>query len=446
MERELRAEIISYNIYNEDVCASAARISTTAGDAREIFENARGNPKNRALIQKVLASGHKSLIEHAVFTIALRNVSVFVEQFFIECRLASFTVKSRRYVDFSSLGYYVPRSLEGEDLALYRRYMDGLFAAYGDLLEAGVPREDARFLLPYAFHSNFYCTLNARELGRILREIRYGRGRGIPELRELADQLTSQLEEQFPALLPELGQPAQDSPAPLPLRRSQAAPVYLSRQEIGAVEMLSAPSEPVKLLEAAHRIQYPGGEPPFDIAALLASQRPRGLEQLAYTFTISNVTLSGITHLVRHRMQSIVVPSIETVDHSKLIVPDTVAASPALLARYRRAMEDACGVVCQLSGALRDFQYYFALSGNVMDVITTMNARELLWFIRLRSCNRAQWEVRDIAVELLRQLRQNFPELFNRFGPGCFVSGSCPEGRLTCGQKEAVTARFRDLK
>ena len=134
MEREPHAKIISCNTNSEEVCASAARISTTAGDAQEIFENARGNPKNRALIGKVLASGHKSLIEHAAFTIALRDVSVFAEQFFIECRLASFTVKSRRYVDFSKLGYHIPHGLEGEDLALYRRYMDGLFEAYGDLL------------------------------------------------------------------------------------------------------------------------------------------------------------------------------------------------------------------------------------------------------------------------------------------------------------------------
>lgn len=115
----------------EEVCASAARISTTAGDAHEIFENAGGNPKNHPLIGKVLASGHKSLIEHAVFSIALRDVSVFVEQFFIECRPASFTVKSRRYVDFSKLGYHISPELEGEDRALYRRYMDGLFAADG---------------------------------------------------------------------------------------------------------------------------------------------------------------------------------------------------------------------------------------------------------------------------------------------------------------------------
>lgn len=447
MEREPHAKIISCNANSEEVCASAARISTTAGDAQEIFENARENPKNRALIGKVLASGHKSLIEHAVFTIALRDVSVFAEQFFIECRLASFTVKSRRYVDFSKLGYHIPHELEGEDLALYRRYMDGLFEAYGDLLEAGVPREDARFLLPYAFHSNFYCTLNARELCRLLAQIRYGRGRDIPELQDLADELTGQLEERFPFLLPELQQaqgeePAGEAPS---FRCSSGTPVYLSRQEAGAVALLSAPAEPLKLLEAACRLQRPGEA--FDLDSLTASRRPRELEQLAYTFTISNVTLSGVTHLVRHRMQSIVVPSIQSVDHSRVILPDTVATGPAL-ERYQRAVEDAHSRLLQLRQrpALAKYHYYFALSGNLMDVMSTMNARELQWFIRLRSCNRAQWEVRDIAVELLRQLRHSFPALFDRFGPSCFADGRCPEGRLTCGQMGEVVRRFKHLE
>ena len=449
MEREPHAKIISRNAYGEEVCAGAARISTTAGDAQAIFENARGNSKNRALIGKVLASGHKSLIEHAVFTIALRDVSVFVEQFFIEFRLASFTVKSRRYVDFSRLGYYIPPELEGEDLDLYRRYMDGLFAAYGDLLEAGVPREDARFLLPYSFHSNFYCTLNARELGHVLCEIRYGRGRDIPELQALADELTGQLEERFPCLLPELRPGSGEAPAGSPLLRfSSESPVCLSRQEAGAVTLLNAPADPQSLLEVAHRVQQPGGETAFTLDALLRSRRPRELEQLAYTFTVSDITLSGITHLVRHRMQSIVIPSIQSVDHSRFILPDTIAAAPVPLERYRRAVETAHSLALRLREhpALEKYHYYFALSGNLMDVMTTMNARELQWFIRLRSCNRAQWEIRDIAVELLRQLRQSFPELFGRFGPSCFSAGSCPEGRLSCGQKEAVTARFRELR
>ena len=449
MEKELHAKIVSCNANSEEVCASAARISTTAGDAHKIFENARENPKNRALIEKVLASGHKSLIEHAVFTIAFRDVSVFVEQFFIECRLASFTVKSRRYVDFSALGYYVPPDLEGEDLRQYRDYMDGLFRAYGALLEAGVPREDARFLLPYSFHSNFYCTLNARELARALCEIRYGRGWNIPELQTLANQLTAQLEERFPCLLPEIrpsfeGSPAGEVPS---LRCSQADPVYLTRQEAGAVALVNAPAEPMKLLEAAWRIQHPGKEQPFTPAELAASQRPRELEQLAYTFRVSDLTLSGITHLVRHRMQSVIIPPIESVDHSRYIVPDTVAAQPALLERYKQVLTEANRLAGQMAEdpALRPYHCYFALSGNLMDVMTTMNAREIKHFIQLRACSRAQWEIRAVAIALLRQLRQSFPELFGQFGPSCFLTGRCPEGRFSCGKMEEMTRMFRDL-
>ena len=97
MNVQPHAEIISYNIHCNEVCASAARISTTQGDANEIFEKAKENPKNLDLIRKVLNSGHKSFLEHAVLTIAFWNISAFVEQYFIECRLASFTVKSRRF-------------------------------------------------------------------------------------------------------------------------------------------------------------------------------------------------------------------------------------------------------------------------------------------------------------------------------------------------------------
>lgn len=448
MEREPHANIISCSADAEAVCAGAARISTTAGDAQTLFEDARENPKNRALIEKVLSSGHKSLIEHAVFTLALRDVSVFAEEFFIEFRLASFTVKSRRYVDFSRLGYTIPPELEGEDLALYRRYMDGLFAAYQDLLALGVPREDTRFLLPYSFHSNFYCTLNARELGHLLREIRYGRGRDVPELQTLADELIGQLEERFPCLLPELRQSPGETAAEAPPFLCRAVPLFLSPEEAGGVELLSAPAEPERLLEAAWRIQRPGEAGPFSLEALLQSRRPRELEQLTYTFTVSDVTLSGLTHLVRHRMQSIVVPSIRSVEHGRFILPDTIAAEPARLARYRQAVEAAHSLVLQLQErpALAKYHYYFALSGNLTDVMTTMNARELQWFIRLRSCNRAQWEVQDIAVELLRQLRHSFPALFDRFGPSCFADGHCPEGRLTCGQMGEVIQRFKHLE
>ena len=102
------AYIIGCSDCNEEVCAAAGRISTQSGTALEIFERSHDEDKNTSLIGKVTRSGHTSTIEHIFFNLAFENVSVVVEQFMIEFRLASFTVKSRRYVDFSDCGYYNP--------------------------------------------------------------------------------------------------------------------------------------------------------------------------------------------------------------------------------------------------------------------------------------------------------------------------------------------------
>lgn len=444
MSTQSQARIVSWSTAGEEVCASAARISTTQGSAGDLFRQAQGNPKNRDLIAKVLASGHRSVAEHAVFSIALENVSVYVEQFFIECRLASFTVKSRRYVDFSGLGCYVPPALTGESLAAYRNYMDGLFAAYKALLADGVPKEDARFLLPYSLCSNFYCTLNARELARVMQAMRRGRGRDVPELQELARQLEEQLEERFPCLLPELRAAAgEEGPEILPPLVGDE-PVFTGEKEAGQVRLLAGPARPMALLEFAHRAGDPGSEAPFSLDAVVQSERPRELEQLNYTFAISGVTLSGITHLVRHRMQSIIVPPIRSLDHARYILPDTIRNSAAARETYEAALAAAARQAKAMAAdpVLRKYSCYFAVSGNLMDVMTTMNARELQLFLRLRTCSRAQWEVREIATDMLRLLRGDFPELFNRFGPSCYLLGKCPEGRMTCGQSEAVKARF----
>lgn len=445
MNTQSQAKIVSWSVAGEEVCASAARISTTQGNALALFEKAQSNPRNQDLIGKVLRSGHRSIIEHAVFSIALQNVSVYAEQYFIERRLASFTVKSRRYVDFSGLGYYIPSDLTGGALTAYKTYMDGLFSAYRRLLDTDVPKEDARFLLPYAFYSNFYCTLNARELVNLIRSVRLGQGGAIPELRDIADQLASQLAELFPALRSDLAVSEPESPLPgEPAPLFQDEPVWVMEAEAGSVELLAGPSDPGRLLERAHLAANPGTDKPFSLEALPASPRPRELEQLSYTFAVSDLTLAGITHLVRHRMQSVIVPPIQSVDHSRFILPDTIRTNPAALDIYQAALTEAnraARVLCE-DPVLRPYSYYYAVSGNMLDVMTTLNARELMLIIRLRTCTRAQWEIRRVAMGLLKLLRAQYPALFDRFGPTCYLTGQCPEGRMCCGRQEEMRARF----
>lgn len=447
MTRNSVAKIISWNVDNEAVCASAAKMSTTKGNANEIFEKSRNNPQNTDLIKKVLRSGHKSVIEHAVFSIAFWDVSAFVEQFLIECRLASFTVKSRRYVDFSSLGYIIPSDLCGESLMHYREYMDLLFGGYKVLLEMGIPKEDARFLLPYSFCSNFYCTLNARELANLISSIKYGRGKNIPELQNLAQQLIEQISDIFPALLPEFDCESNttcDNNDTIWFASNKSIE-HIESNEIGSVKLIQAPVQPLEILKFASSASHPHSDRKFDIEKIITSARPRELEHLTYTFAISNMTLSGITHLVRHRMQSIIIPPIECVDHSRCIIPETVQQNPKAKECYVRILTEANEKLAQIpcDDTLQKYGYYFALSGNVMDVMTTMNARELMLFIRLRSCSRAQWEIRNVATSMLSLLRKNFPALFDHYGPSCVLTGVCPEGRMSCGMKDEMIQMYR---
>jgi len=451
MEQRSQAQLVSYNVNNAELCASAARISTTKGNAVEIFEKSKSNEKNQELIQKVLRSGHQTIIEHAVFTFALNNVSAFVEQFFIECRLASFTVKSRRYVDFSGKGYFIPPKLEGEDRDYYCQYMDTLFLAYQAMLENGIPKEDARFLLPYSFHSNFYCTLNAREMIHIICDMKHGRGKGIPELQDLADQIIEQAEHVFPCIRSlmddSLAADGSEGPA-VDLILSDDEVSFVGLQDIGGVQLLNEPLNPAGILHTAYRVNHPGEDKVPEVHTLLRSARPRELEQISYSFLISNITLSGITHMVRHRMQSVLVPSIREMIHSKFVLPDTIRNDAKSFSLYRHVLELSNDRIKQMGKreALRRYSYYFALSGNVMNILTTMNARELGNFIRLRSCNRAQWEIRKISIEMLKYLRHSFPGLFHYYGPSCFTDGQCPEGRMSCGRQNEVVESFMHLE
>ena len=74
-------------------------------------------------------------------------------------------------------------------------------------------------------------------------------------------------------------------------------------------------------------------------------------------------------------------------------------------------------------------------------MILTMNARSLLNFFHLRCCNRAQWEIRDVATQMLKLVKPIAPTIFAKAGPGC-LSGPCPEGKMTCGKMQEVRASF----
>ena len=90
--------------------------------------------------------------------------------------------------------------------------------------------------------------------------------------------------------------------------------------------------------------------------------------------------------------------------------------------------------------AIEDARYVFPNACETK-IIATMNARELIHFFNHRCCNRAQWEIRQMAKEMLMQARKVAPILFKYAGPSC-VTGPCPEGGMCCGKTLDVRKEY----
>ena len=125
-------------------------------------------PKQQKLIQGVIESGHGSTIEHIVFTFGISGVSRTLSHQLVRHRAGvAFDQQSQRYVKFKEASTLLPTSIAEADPELRGRFeaqVDGALDAYGDLVAAGIPGEDARFVFPNATRTNLVMTANLRAL------------------------------------------------------------------------------------------------------------------------------------------------------------------------------------------------------------------------------------------------------------------------------------------
>ena len=160
------------------------------------------------------------------------------------------------------------------------------------------------------------------------------------------------------------------------------------------------------------------------------------IEHAVFTFSVEGVSRSLTHQLVRHRVASYSQQSQRYVSMDKptYVIPKTVEADPELKKVYEDTMKDIWESYNKLVEKIppEDARYVLP-NGCTTNITITMNARELFHFFTLRCCNRAQWEIRDLADEMLRQCKAVSPIIFANAGPPC-VRGPCPEGKLTCGK------------
>ena len=124
--------------------------------------------KQQELVRRVIESGHGSTIEHIVFTFAISGVTRTLSHQLVRHRAGlAFDQQSQRYLDYKRPAYMIPGTIQDAPDELRARYetmLDGSLAFYSELLEAGVPGEDARFVMPNATRTNLVMTTNLRAL------------------------------------------------------------------------------------------------------------------------------------------------------------------------------------------------------------------------------------------------------------------------------------------
>ena len=174
-------------------------------------------------------------------------------------------------------------------------------------------------------------------------------------------------------------------------------------------------------------------------------------EHVSFTFGIEGVSRALLAQITRHRIASFSVQSQRYVGQSgedgiDYILPPEIeklgdeyvkrfADQMDMMDKWYREWLELLG-----EGGKEDARFVLP-NAAATRMVVTMNARELNHFFALRCCNRAQWEIRDVAWQMLKLAHEAAPALFDECGPEC-LRGRCPEGKMCCCRMDEVRARY----
>ncbi len=458
IERARRSEIVS----------SAGRLSRAVGNVMDIvgLSESKTLDQNVNFASRVMSMGHDSISDHDYCIFALQDVSPIVEQTLIEQRFASFTIKSRREVDFSNVGFVVPDFCDstGKPLpnseklkSIYCEHMQMLFDCYDMLNRIGIPKEDARFVLPYCYHSNIIMGLDAHALKDLIVKLtKKAPYAGMTELRELGENLYNIASKNMPYIIPEIDKEPLETIDPVEsyLESTTQKENYktLDRPEL-LNHSCNEVDDSIVISALMNRYQYTQEQaervyqatlqehPDFKekLIKKIAFESDGGeLSQVNFQFQIP-ISLAILTHLARHRTHHIMPTKfVPNVDLEQYKTPPTINKNEKAKEIFDRAfsLNKKMYDIFKNAGVREEDLAYFSLSGNTVNALTNMDGKTLKHILGLRECTKAQWETRQMANGLHNEIR-NLPgaECFESvLGPTCTTQGFCKEGKESCGK------------
>ncbi len=248
------------------------------------------------------------------------------------------------------------------------------------------------------------------------------------------------------------------------------------------VELIAHTPEPEKLVATAAKLCYSSSgisglreglteeKTESFIDMLVSIGHESVMEHVSFTFGIEGISRACSHQLVRHRIASYSQKSQRYVNESgfEFITPPAVEELPEAKAEFDRIIADITEGYEKIADMLTEKHKAEFISEGLDEksaaskarklanedarfllpnacetkIVVTMNVRSLFNFFCHRCCNRAQWEIRAVAIEMLRLCRQEAPHLFAKAGPSCVMEGRCPEGKMSCGKMKEVREYF----
>ena len=211
---KMKVELISYSNLGEKVCGIGARTCTSDKIPTKEDDTSKA-------LRSAISSGHESILEHFTMTFAVSGVSRALTHQLVRHRIGiSYSQQSQRYVNMEEFEYVTPASMDdrvivesydffaNRDVYItirkeYADIMEYLRKCYKRMVDAGIPEEDARYILPNACCTNIIVTVNARELRHIAEERMCAKAQW--EIRELVTEMVRQAKEVAPTLFADVG-------------------------------------------------------------------------------------------------------------------------------------------------------------------------------------------------------------------------------------------------
>jgi thymidylate synthase (FAD) len=419
------ARLISYSgggeLGPEELVAFGARSTIKKKDPYQLYREAKAEGRLRETIDRVLSvtigSGHIDVLDQAYFTFIFTNIPRLTTLFLVSPTYLSHLQQSMRYVE--PYGIYLPEEIKGEKEVI--REMENTMKLYYTMAENGVPKEDARFILPLYTVTNIITVGNARELTHLLLMAKED---GVPKItRELIEKAIAEAGRKAPNLFLDRG------PNYNKLRYYPAPNLFTKTNNHIKNIIRRLRPDPVRMLSYTEPFEIDEDE--LKDALKKDDERYFGLlKNIGYTFIVK-MSIATYHQAVRQRTWNHYVESIyDSLERLEYIIPPTVGLSPyrdkyieqveRLYKLYRGLIdrgykeEDAIGVVSH---------------AHVIHDVIRIDGWNYIGALPLRRCLRAQWEIRKIVTEISKYVSNKNPVLGKYSLPSCRVFGTCDEKR-----------------